>query len=317
MGELPIVSQFIVSTTLSKGEISTAFGATKALFLRRFLYLKKDTYLAICVSTIGKVDNEIHSDEISDFILRSSEEVMCVGRMIAVINGERFAASVLPDRLAIIRDGDQDAFISTSNTSTNPNRLSIKTILDPSSAEVLTSRKDGVRLYHDALNSNDLAFSFVNYFRVVENGFALKGSRLQKPLLEFLSSGEYALTEERWIELKGLRDTLSHAYKSGEETHSEDVLKHIEHMKHIAIDVLAHKADWHDRTSDRHPKEFWRARLSVSGGITLVQGTKMQLNLQLLEEVTGLPIHLEPEGLNRNYKRYYSIISKHGRCSYS
>ena len=150
----------------------------------------------------------------------------------------------------------------------------------------------------------------MNYFRVIENGFSLKGSRLERPLLRFLASGEYALESVRWAGLKSLRDTLSHAYKSGQATHSEDVMPHLEHMKHIAMDVLAHKKTWHNGGIDRHDRSFWRARMGVGNEVVLVRGTKMQLNLQLRDIVTDLPVHLAAEELIRNYKRYYKKIAR-------
>jgi len=158
MASLPIVSQFIVSSTLSVGEVRRSFSLLKPTYLKRLLYLKEGSFLAVCASTVEKVEGAIEAEAVQSFIRESAEELMEVGRMIAVINGESFRTSVLRDRLAIIRDGDKDAFISVSDESEDRNRLSIKTIIDPTSIDVLKERADGVRLFYDASISEDLAF---------------------------------------------------------------------------------------------------------------------------------------------------------------
>jgi hypothetical protein len=137
---------------------------------------------------------------------------------------------------------------------------------DPSVAEALTDRWDGVALFSEALSSERATGRFIDFMRLFERAFRLSPGELSGPLRRFLDPRfGYAAPEVRhWTDT--LRGATAHADRRANFMLDRDVRPYLHRVEQAAWDVLQNKRAWRDRGTER--RQVW----SPIGGTTSASG---------------------------------------------
>lgn len=306
MGEeiVHLLREVFISSSLSCSQLRGTISNYSPVLGWRILQLKKGAFLAVSYKSIVAIDSSLSSDELVEFTMQSDNELLKMGRVASIINGATFSISALPQRfVAILRSNGE--LIQTSPEkqieSTSP-QITLQFRI--SAVGILTTRPDGVRIFFDGMRSNSDGRKVSEFYRLIEAGFGLKGARVAKPLISFLSSGSFPIDLSTWQRLKNLRDRLSHAYRSGEISYESDAEKDMHLMRMIAADVLFHKSNWAATDALRVADNYFSTYRALDGTIMITRGSSPTMYIRIVDPVTGIPVHLSPQEHNTCYRRY-------------
>jgi hypothetical protein len=151
-------------------------------------------------------------------------------------------------------------------------------------------RLDGVFLLAEALAHAHPTGRFHEFTRLFERAFARSGTRLTKPLSEFLKDTPHNFSRrevEQWT--VHARHPLTHADERDDLLLEADALRIVGRMEEAAYDVLFNKAEW--RSADvarRHTLEHLAGSSGPNFNIFLTQGLKDQVVETQLFDVFGV-----------------------------
>lgn len=305
MGEERVyfLRETIVSCELTSAKLRSVFHDYESDYHWRLLQLQKTVYLATGWTEHIVVDSEIESDVIADFVIASDTEIQKVCRVAAVLCGVAFSVSALPRRAAWLLDRSGSLNLLSVEAYLNSHGPEVILQFAPRAVSVLARRPEGVRMFFDAECANSEARRVSEYFRLLEAAFGLKGGRLEQHLLPFLASGNFSIDSLTWTRLKSLRDRLNHAYRVGEIAFDGDAVEDVRALHVIAADVLAHKLNWGTKDTARSAENFIATCLGLDGTVHATQGFSLEMKMQLLDPVSGIPLHLAADKYNKNYRR--------------
>ena len=303
--------QYILNADIPISILKSYFKGLPGSISWRVFWIEPQCFLCLSWWKPNSVPDEINIDSLSDWIKRSDEELQKAGRVIAVIYGCNFQVSVLAERVATILVGNRYSHLSVDNPIWESH---FPVMFRPEAAAFLPSRMDGVSIYFEALNSHSDAKSFIDYFRVVERGFGRRGSRLEKPVIQFLSGGRFRIEADRWAKLKNIRDRVAHAYDAGQAVRESEVFRDLLLMKHISADVLLHKSDWGEGSVNRVDVNYFSAFTELDGEKKINQGMPLSLTYSIKERISGFPVFLGQgasiERYNRLQRAYFSAQTR-------
>lgn len=276
-------------------------------FLWRALWLSKEAFLLTSLSEALVRDGRADAELIIRFLKESDTQALRIGRVASIVFGKPFEVHSMLNKTAVaIHSNGKIEEIQIANQT--PSNINVRLILKLEAVATLSKREDGVRLFHDGNATTSHARKFTEFFRVLEAGFGLKGSRLEGPLVNFLSSGLFPIDKRKWEHLKALRDKLSHAYQCDEIAFEADTMKEIGLMQMLAADVLVHKDAWGTKESKRISVSSFGVYKTLDGLVALGEGFPLEVQARFFDPVTGLPMHLMAEKYSDRYRRYAEFV---------
>lgn len=306
---MQIVKSVVLKTNATKRQIVGVLFEFKAQYIKKVLWLKKDKFLVVCDKDIGE-NKSLTQDEIFAFAKGAVNEVEVFSRLLGILLNKTWQLSALGDQFASIVNNE--GFVSKIKlhdpfSTVGPN---LPVTLHNAAVSVLMQRPVGTRLYYDGNATNSASRKVAEYFRLIEAGFGLKGSRLKKPLLAFLNAGDLGIKASDWDESKSLRDKLSHAYNSNEILFDSDANPHVYLLQSIAADVLLHKKNWGARDSERTDKNYFSSYTKRDGTMVVTSGHDFSAQVQVFDPITGLAVILDPSDIGGAFSRYAEAFSK-------
>lgn len=166
----------------------------RPLFRWRILWLRPGVFLAVSHVTQSLSSGALNADDVVTFARSSDSELEKVSRIAAIITGQRYSISALPQRFVYVIDATRQLGSLTPKDSASFVGPEVQLLMKPAAVPVLATRPDGVRLFYDASVASSSARKVSECFRLLEAAFGLKGSRLQRPIVSFLATGLFRST---------------------------------------------------------------------------------------------------------------------------
>lgn len=302
------VREFIATSDIEPAILRSLLSRFEPKWIKRILWLTRSKYLVICALPLEVTDNSIRTDTLVELSKMAAREIEQFGRTVAVILDKDWSVSALSDRQGWILTNDGNVQTLKAKNPFTIIGPSVPITFQTCAMDILAKRPIGVRLFFDGKNSKSSAKSVTEYFRVIEAGFSLRGSRLSKPLLEFLSTGEFLVSQNKWAETKALRDQLSHAYQTEQTLFETDATPHVSLFQNIAADVLVNKKIWGSKDTQRHEENFMATYINPCGDVTVTHGYPFAMQIRCLDASSGVPSLMDVETIKENYSRYARFL---------
>lgn len=254
------------------------------------------------------VSDELNIGDVAKFVLSVDGELRKAGMIASVICDLPLSITRPLNKFIIVLNAEGGVAELTEESIGRASTRSSLLLFKPEASDVLRLRPDGVRLYFDGSASDSLARKVSEYFRVLEAGFGLRGSRLKKPLVSFLSSGLFPVDADVWEKVKSMRDWLSHAYNSGEVAFESDALEFVQIARNFAADVLVHKKNWGSKDVERFNETYIVSHGTPDGFRVVVPGYPIRFHASFVDPVSGVAIHLKADAYGKNYLRYANLF---------
>lgn len=270
----------------------------------RVLWLEKGIYLVVCSKQIAIFDSKIEDITLIDFVNECDSELQKIARVASVMMDTGSSISLPLNLWVTVLDANgthTEVLPEQRAQSIGPN---VSLQFHWSSVEILSNRPEGVRIFFDAIATDSHARKISEFFRLLEAGFGVKGSRLAKPLTAFLASGKFPINSDEWKSLKRMRDQLSHAYNLGKIAYEPEAEAKVSLMQGIAADVLVNKRHWGAKDSARLERDRVATFKAPDGTIHITQGYTPTMTMGVRDAITGTNLHLSAQDLNKAHRRY-------------
>ena len=159
----------------------------------------------------------------------------------------------------------------------------------------LADRHVGVALLAETLSSSHAVARYREFVRFFEYAFALPLPKLEKKLWQFLVTSDLGYTRDEiktWI---SLRHGVTHAdmLKTKMLIFEPEIRPIIGRIEQAAYDVLFNKEVWHDSSrSRRNVMDHITSTKGRNGGINIVQGAELSINVQVVDPFGVFPLNL-------------------------